>query len=362
VRWWKPLPVPAAVDKKTAPDIGAILAVYGETAATVERIPAGLINRTWKITTADGRCFILQRVNAMFPVAVDVDIDAVTSHLAAKDLLTPRLVRTPAGARNVCRDNGHWRLMTFIDGETHHALTTDAGAHAAGYILGSFHSAMADYTGGFAVSAPGVHDTPRHLAHLRHTLETRADQPRFAQLQPLAEAILEAALALPQLPSLPQRVAHGDPKISNLLFAPGEPRALCLIDLDRVGPMVLPLELGDALRSWCNPNGEDTRDTDFSTAFFRAALQGYADATRSLLTGDEIDAIVPATRIIHLELAARFCADALNEDYFAWDPKLFSSHSEHSEVRAAGQFHAHRLVTDASGQLAATVREVFGRA
>ena len=52
---------------------------------------------------------------------------------------------------------------------------------------------------------------------------------------------------------------HGDPKISNLMFARDSDRGLCLIDLDTLGPMPIALELGDALRSWCNPAAEDAR-------------------------------------------------------------------------------------------------------
>ena len=46
---------------------------------------------------------------------------------------------------------------------------------------------------------------------------------------------------------------------------------------------------------------------------------------------------MPATRTILVELAARFCADALNESYFAWDARRYASRGEHNEVRAKGQ-------------------------
>ena len=54
-----------------------------------------------------------------------------------------------------------------------------------------------------------------------------------------------------------------------------------------------------------------------------------------------------ATLTITLELAARFAADALREDYFGWDAARFGSASEHNEVRAAGQL---RLAEDILAQ------------
>jgi len=66
-------------------------------------------------------------------------------------------------------------------------------------------------------------------------------------------------------------------------------------------------------------------------------LAGYAAAAGDWIEPIEIRAILPATETIIVELAARFCADAFNENYFGWDATRFASRSEHNEVRAAGQ-------------------------
>ena len=73
---------------------------------------------------------------------------------------------------------------------------------------------------------------------------------------------------------------------------------------------------------------------------FCSALEGYRKSSGELLTRNEWDAILPATLTIFIELSVRFCADALDEDYFGWDPKRFPSHSEHSQTRAASQLTA----------------------
>ena len=128
----------------------------------------------------------------------------------------------------------------------------------------------------------GVHDTPRHLARLEEAVATHAAHRLIADVRPLARAILDGAAALAPLPSpstLPPRVCHGDLKFNNILFAgrtpPADARAVCLIDLDTVGPLSLAFELGDAWRSWCNRAGEDDVNAVLDLEIMRASLDGY---------------------------------------------------------------------------------------
>ena len=132
-----------------------------------------------------------------------------------------------------------------------------------------------------------------------------------------------------------------------------------MVDFDTLDKMPVYLELGDALRSWCNPSGEDTTDGYFSMAHCRAALNGYARHARELLTRQEWLAIAPATLTIYLELAARFCADSLNEDYFSWDAGRFRNHSEHSEIRARGQLNAAASLLRQYDEITGIVSEIF---
>jgi Ser/Thr protein kinase RdoA (MazF antagonist) len=336
-----------------------IPARYGIHAARIEPVDSGLINRTFLVTGADQQRHILQWVNPTFTPAVNADIEAITTHVAGHGLLTPRLLRTAAGELCVPAKDGHWRMLTWIDGHTVQRAASDHLAHEAGRMLGSFHAAVVDFTQPFQHRRPGVHDSARHFRHLRETLAARSGHPRFPSAAALGEDILRFAATLPALESLPERVVHGDPKISNVLFERGTDRALCMVDLDTVSRMPLPLELGDALRSWCNLAGEDARASEFSVSRFTAALTGYASAAAHLLSPPEIHALIPATRLIQVELAARFCADGLNEDYFAWDAVRFSSHSEHSEVRAAGQLDAAKAMQRLDVELQPRVAAIF---
>src|SRR6185503_10867856 len=155
----------------------------------------------------------------------------------------------------------------------------------------------------------GVHDTPRHLARLEEAVAVHAGHRLIAEVRPLARAILDGAGALPPLPALPARICHGDLKFNNILFAGREPpddaRAICLIDLDTVGPLSLAFELGDAWRSWCNRAGEDDVNAVLDLEILGASLRGYIAGLGRALSDDERRALLLGVEWVSLELAAR---------------------------------------------------------
>ncbi|MEL6183394.1 MAG: phosphotransferase [Myxococcota bacterium] len=314
----------------------AILSSWAEAeGGCLTPITTGLINVTYRVDAPKGR-FSLQRLAPIFGREVHADIDAVTSHLASKGLTTPRLILTRAGTLDAEAPDGVWRLMTWIDGQCHNHLTDTESARQAGLLLGKFHRGLADFDEPLHHQRLGVHDTPQHLRGLREALATYTDHADFEDIRLLGEAILEAAEALSPLPAVPERIVHGDPKISNLLFDDGG-EGVALIDLDTIARMPLPLELGDAFRSWCNPRGEDASAAQFDLELFEGAMAGYAAATRDQLSNEEREALVIGAQTIMVELAARFCRDALEDRYFGWDRQRFPSRSAHNRVRAAGQ-------------------------
>ena len=315
----------------------AVLEAFELASAPVERATSGLINPTWYVRSRTGAELVLQRLNPIFPAEVNIDIAAVTRHLAAKGVLTPRLIPSSSGRLWFEHDDAVWRVLTRIPGVTLDALSSPAQAREAGRVLAEFHRSVSDLEHEFGTERLGVHDTARHLRMLRDALAEFRAHREFESVRPLAERVLAAAAALPALPAMPDRVVHGDPKISNVMFAPRGDRALCLIDLDTLARMPVALELGDALRSWCNPATEDAADARFVRPFYAAAVEGYAAAARGLLGREEWGAIADSTLTITVELAARFCADALRERYFRWDERRYPSASAHNQARTRAQ-------------------------
>lgn len=318
----------------------AVLAQYPFVARRLQRIPQGLINLTIAVTADGGRRYVLQRLHPVFTDAVNANLALVTAHLERRGLLTPKLVPTTTGALSVEQADGLWRVLTFVEGRAFDRLETPAAARSAGALLARFHIALLDCDAELASDRPPVHDLARHRANLAAALSRAADHPARGEAEALADSIERALAALPAFTPGPPRLVHGDPKISNVLFAPDGSEARCLIDLDTLARMPLAHELGDAMRSWCNPCGEDDPAAHFDLALFAAAMAGYRAAAGPAIAPAEIACVVAATRCIQLELACRFLADAIEERYFAWDPARFPSRSAHNLARTRAQLAA----------------------
>lgn len=335
-----------------------VITAYDLGDAAFAPISSGWINRTYRVERGDER-FILQRLHPVFSGEVNLDIDAITSHLAAHGIPTPRIVRTIDGARWIDVERP-WRMLTFLEGQTVESLDTPERARSAGAIVARFHAALADLDHEFAFTRPGAHDTPAHLAKLRRL---RASPPaglepeERATIDALADSILEHAL--PEIPTLPTRIIHGDLKATNLLFD-GDV-ALALVDLDTLAHGTLAMELGDALRSWCNRTDESDVDATFDAATFEAAMRGYGESARDFLTDTEASAIVPGAETIALELASRFAADVYEDSYFGYDASRFPTRRAHNLARTRAQLSLARSIASQREPLRRLARALLER-
>ena len=308
----------------------------------VETLAGGLINATFLVTTQDAR-FVLQRLHPIFSGEVNEDIEVITTHLAQRGLVTPRLVRTRSRALWASLPDGAWRMQTFIEGTSVQRVDSPHRAEAAGALVGRFHAALADLRHDFQFKRAGVHDTAHHFALLDAAVASHTEHALYDRIAHLRDELRAALATQPSIANalLPTRITHGDLKISNLMFdASGQ--GVCLVDLDTVGEMPLPFELGDAWRSWCNPIGEDASETRFDCALFDASWRGYARGMDALITPEERERLIPGILTICLELSARFARDVLEDRYFGWDARLFPSRAAHNLVRAEGQASLYR--------------------
>jgi Ser/Thr protein kinase RdoA (MazF antagonist) len=319
-----------------------VAAAWGWETAEIAALPGGLINSTYTVRVAGEPTAVIQRLHPVFGATVNLDIEAVTAHLASKGLPTPRLVRTVRGDAWFEHDGRVWRALSWVDGISVHAVPDPSWAEAGGELVGRFHRALVDLDHIYAFARAGVHDTEAHLARLRAHVEPGTDAEAVA----LGREILEAATGLPAMPAVPRRHCHGDLKISNVMFVvppsptlsnPRPVRGHALVDLDTVGLQTMAYELGDAMRSWCNPHGEDAASVTFDLAIFAAAIRGFRSVADPIVTRDERIAIVVGLETVCIELAARFAVDVFRDDYFGWDASRFPSRRAHNLVRARGQ-------------------------
>lgn len=295
-------------------------------------LQGGLINTTYAV--GEPPVAVVQRLHTIFAPAVNLDIQAVSAHLRAAGMRSPRVLETTTGALWTIDHEGRcWRALEWIPGRSFERLTEAGLAAEAGRLVGRWHRATADLAHAFAFSRPGAHDTERHMATLREAVETQTRHRLHGDVARLADLLL-GSWANWSGAELPARVSHGDLKISNLRFDE-QGRGVCLLDLDTMGRLPLAVELGDAWRSWCNPLGEDVAEARFAVGLFEASASAYLDANP--LSPEEREVLVPGIERICLELSARFAADALNESYFGWNPAVAIGRGEHNLLRARGQ-------------------------
>lgn len=341
----------------TSPIPESVLARWPSFAhASVRPFGTGLINKTFLVEAGDARA-VFQRLHPVFAGSVNEDIDVVTRHLESKGLVTPRVIPAGDGALFVDDplDARPWRALTLVNGTSVDRIDSPARAAAGGALVAQFHRAVSDLTYAYQHVRVGVHDTNKHLANLARALDDHPAHRLFDVVEPVALEILRAGKALPDFSKLPPRHSHGDLKISNVLFDAGG-RGICLVDLDTLGLMPWPHEMGDALRSWTNPHGEDVEHAEVDVDVFRAAVTGYASQARGLITPAERDALVDGLFTICLELSSRFLADALQERYFGWHESKFKTRGEHNLLRARGQWSLARSVRANKSELEAIVR------
>ncbi len=334
-------------------ELADVAAAWGWEVSQLSPLTGGLINQTYAVRAGELPIAVLQRVHPVFAGEVNLDLEAVTEHLAAKGMVTPRLIRTRAGEPWLVHDGRVWRALTWVDGITVHAVPDPSWAEAGGELLGRFHRAVADLTHDYRFARAGVHDTAAHLARLAE--HVAAGGPHEVEGRELGREIAEEARALPALPHTALRHCHGDLKISNLLFAAAPLRGVCLVDLDTLGKSTIAFELGDAMRSWCNPRGEDAAGVGFDLAIFAATVRGFRAIADGLLGEDERTSIVIGAETVSLELAARFAVDVFRDEYFGWDPTRFSSRRAHNLVRARGQLTLSRAIRAARAEALAIV-------
>lgn len=350
----------------------------GDAGLAVRPFGSGNINRTYLVMPGQGDRppFLLQCLNTEVfrqPELVAANIREVLGHVAANLAAPdgrvvgrwelPEVLLTTEGRDHVVAPDGTWwRAQRFISGTRTVDRVEDPGiAREVGRGLGCFHRLVADLpVSGLADTLPGFHVTPGYLARydmVREGLpESGNSEERwchdFIGRHRHVAPMLEDALAEGRLRIRP---IHGDPKVNNILLDEGTGAAVAVIDLDTVKPGLLHYDLGDCLRSSCNPAGEEPADPGavrFDLDLARAVLEGYMGVAGAVLGPADRDLIPASARLLAFELGLRFFTDHLEGDvYFRVEERGLNLR------RARVQFRLADAIEARFDDLAAIVRE-----
>jgi Ser/Thr protein kinase RdoA (MazF antagonist) len=340
----------------------------------IEPLGSGNVNDTFLVVTGGSRPrrFVLQRLNQRVfprPDLVMANILAVGEHVeerlaracpirGGRRWEVPRVVRAHPDRRPwVERDDGFWRMLTFVEASrSFDVVAAGDQAREVGQGLGLFHHLISDLPlDRLADTLEGFHVTPAYLAHYDAVFAKAPPPPpgsaddhcrTFVEerrgFAPVLERAKAAGLLLP-------RPIHGDPKVNNVMLDSTTGQAVALVDLDTVKPGLIHYDIGDCLRSCCNPAGEETLDLGavrFDLDLCRDVLGGYLSAASGFLTAADYDHLYAAIRLISFELGLRFFTDHLAGDvYFRVD------HPGHNLQRALVQFRLTESIEAQEGQI-----------
>jgi hypothetical protein len=338
----------------------------------------GHINDTYLViweSDAGRASTIQQRINhAIFknPPELMDNILRVTAHLQQQlqgvsdrntDRETLRVIPTRDGQPYYQDANGNfWRMYEFVqNAQTVDVCTLPAQAYEAALAFGKFQACLADLPGGrLHETIPFFHHTPRRFAALEDAILTdpsrRAASARreidfCMSHKPLAPAIVDLLAS----GRIPERIAHNDTKINNVMIDNRTGRGVCVIDLDTVMSGCALYDFGDMARTMPRTTPEDEQDLSKVTvdlAMFEALTRGYMEGARSFLTPAEIENLVIAGEVITFTIGIRFLTDYLLGDVY------FKTHRPgHNLDRARVQFKMVASMEEQADTLNAVVRK-----
>ena len=324
------------------------------TVVKVEPLGNGLINDTYKVTTAeaDKPDYVLQRINHAIFQDVDLlqhNIEVVTAHIRQKleesgttdiDRKVLRFIPTASGKTYYFDGTSYWRLMVFIPRAQTFETVNAAYSYDAGKAFGHFQAMLADLPEQLGETIPNFHNMEFRLQQLHEAVEADA-AGRVKEMQPYLDEIERRAAYMCQAEQLyregrlPKRICHCDTKVNNMMFDEnGE--VLCVIDLDTVMPSFIFSDYGDFLRTAANTAAEDEPDLSkigFNTEIYEAFSSGYLESASTFLTPLEKDLLPYAVALFPYMQCVRFLADYLNGDTYY---KI--QYPEHNLVRTRAQF------------------------
>lgn len=317
----------------------------------------GNINDTFLVTldTAlpEERQFVLQRINTQVfkqPKLIMQNMRAFTEHVRRRareeghQWEMPRVIPACDGQDfYIDSEGGFWRAISYVHGARSFETIKDAAlAREVGYALGTFQYLISDLPiHKLADTLEGFHIMPRYLqnfnrafsqngfkssAEVKHCLNFVEQRREFANI--LENAREQGKLQL--------RAVHGDPKVNNVMIDESTGRAISLVDLDTVKPGLIHYDIGDCMRSGCNPLGEETEQWEavqFDPEIGAAILEGYLTQARNFLTEADYDYLFDSIRLLAFELGVRFFTD-----YLAGNVYFKVKHPQHNLQRALVQF------------------------
>ena len=280
----------------------------------------------------------------------------------------PRIIKTKGGGDFICDEKGNvWRVITRIL-SAHAFDTAQSPEHAleCGSALGHFHYLLSDLPPeSITDPLPGFHVTSGYLKSYDRTLKSKKAQMLLdasveaKRLAKYIDARREFALCLEKAEAegvLKRRMFHGDPKVNNIMIDDFTGKGTAMIDLDTVSPGLVQIDVGDAVRSICNPAGEEETNlgkVSFDENLFLAFMKGYMAEAGAFMTDADREWLYDAVRLLPFELGLRFF-----QDYLAGDRYFKTQRPGQNLNRARVQFRLCESIEAREGHIRALLKRL----
>ena len=319
----------------------SILLGFGlkESIVTIKKVESGLINSTFVLNSSNNS-YILQAISTnIFPNYEKglENILTVGNWLKSKNY--PYSFPLPIKGKYLKVKNKVWRLMPYVKNSiSYNRVSSLVQVKSAATCLGEFYHLLSDFNAeNLTITLTNFHNGNSITKKFKKAI-LNCDKKRLLLTGSLINEIEKEWPILKKWDevcnSLPRRVVHYDTKINNFLFDKKTDEVLALIDLDTLMPGCVLSDIGDMIRTYSNPVGEESKKIDKVVCNMEIINTIIQEFTKKVALGkEEIENLFFGGMAITFMQSVRFLTDYLNGDSY-----YKTSYKDQNLVRAKNQW------------------------
>lgn len=327
----------------------SLLSNFGlkESIVTIKRVESGLINSTF-VLNSKTNSYILQSINTnVFPNYEKGLENILTVGIWLKRKNYPYSFPLPIKGQYLKVRNEVWRLMPYVKNSiSYNRVSTLDQVKSAANCLGEFYHYLSDFNAeNLSITLPHFHHGNSITKKFKEAL-LNGDNERLLSTKAI---ISEIEKELPILKkwdkicnTLPKRIVHYDAKINNFLFDKKTDKVLALIDLDTLMPGCVLSDIGDMIRTYSNPVGEESKEIEkvvCNMVIINTIIKEFAKKV-SLEKKEKENLFFGGMAITFMQ-CVRFLTDYLNGDSY-----YKTSYKDQNLVRVKNQWALYKSLKD----------------
>ena len=318
-----------------------------ESIVSFKKVESGLINSTF-VLNSKTNSYMLQSINTnVFPNYEKGLENILTVGNWLKKKNYSYSFPLPIKREYFKVKNAVWRLMPYVKNSiSYNQVPSLYHVKSAANCLGEFYLHLSDFnTESLSITLPNFHHGDLIIKKFEEAL-LNGEKERLLTVNAL---ISEVEKKLPILNkwdevcnSLPKRVVHYDTKINNFLFDKKTDEVLALIDFDTIMPGYVLSDIGDMIRTYSNPLGEESKEIDKVVCNMEIINTIIQEFTKKVaLAKEEIENLFFGGMAITFMQNVRFLTDYLNGDSY-----YKTSYKDQNLVRAKNQWALYQSMNE----------------